>query len=643
MGQGIPASLIVGGQPGVIGVGGSGLQFSGMFLTTSWRVPTGTVQTFGSQAAVAAFFGGASLEAQLATYYFAGFTNSTLKPAAMLFAQYAETAAVTPYLQGGNISGLTLAQLQTIAPGALGITINGVAHTSSSINLATATSFSNAATIIAAALGINDAAFTGVLAPETASVTGSITGTVLDATVIGSGVLVVGGILAGTGVTAGTKILAQLTGAAGGVGTYQVSASQSVTSTTITETYAQLTASSITGALDVGQIIAGAGVTAGSVITAPISANVWVVSPSQTVGSEAMTAGAATVAYDSTSGAFVINGGTPGTPGTIGYGSGAIATALLLTLATGAVLSQGAPLSVPGTFMTAIVAITQNWFSLVTEFDPGTSAKVAFAQWVSQQNTKYAYQEWASEVANAQPSPTLATAQIIAAGYSGTVPIYAPATGAVQAAAAAGMLASIDFNQEDGRENFAFLNQIGLPVEVTSGTVAEQLSTPPGPAGSTNGFNYYGNWTTRANAFNFFYPGSITGPYNWLDSYYCAAWLDDQLAVAQMDLFTTVGDIPFTQAGAEVIYNALAAGPVAAAISFGAINIGVELSQAEVSAVAAIIGFDISSILATQGWYLQVNVPPPSIRQTRGPWPIILVYTDAGSCLTVTIDPLAVQ
>lgn len=68
-----------------------------------------------------------------------------------------------------------------------------------------------------------------------ASVTGSISGTTLTVSAVsGSVPLVKGMVLSGSGVTAGTTLGDQLTGATGGVGTYTVSASQTVASTTIT-------------------------------------------------------------------------------------------------------------------------------------------------------------------------------------------------------------------------------------------------------------------------------------------------------------------------------------------------------------------------------------------------------------------------
>jgi hypothetical protein len=77
---------------------------------------------------------------------------------------------------------------------------------------------------------------------QTPVFTGSISGTTLTVTAVTSGAINVGSVISGTGITAGTTISAVITGA-GGVGTYTVSASQTVASTTITGT---IVASTIT-------------------------------------------------------------------------------------------------------------------------------------------------------------------------------------------------------------------------------------------------------------------------------------------------------------------------------------------------------------------------------------------------------------
>ena len=70
---------------------------------------------------------------------------------------------------------------------------------------------------------------------QTPVFTGSISGTTLTVTAMTSGAVNVGSVISGTGVTAGTTISALISGT-GGTGTYTVSASQTVSSTTITGT-----------------------------------------------------------------------------------------------------------------------------------------------------------------------------------------------------------------------------------------------------------------------------------------------------------------------------------------------------------------------------------------------------------------------
>ncbi|WP_233234495.1 DUF3383 domain-containing protein [Bordetella sp. LUAb4] len=143
----IPASAIVQVHPGVISAGGSALVMNGLVLTHDTRAPVGSVLNFANKDDVASFFGPTSPEANVAAIYFLGFTNATRRPGALLFAQYPEQA-VAAYLRGGSLAALKLAQLQALS-GTLTVEVDGAAKTSSAIDLSTATSFSNAATLIA--------------------------------------------------------------------------------------------------------------------------------------------------------------------------------------------------------------------------------------------------------------------------------------------------------------------------------------------------------------------------------------------------------------------------------------------------------------------------------------------------------------
>lgn len=98
--------------------------------------------------------------------------------------------------------------------------------------------------------------------------TADIATTTMTVSSVAEGVLSVGDIISGTGVTVGTKITALGTGT-GGVGTYTVSASQTVSSTTITGNSIVLNVASVAGGtLYVGDTVLGTGVTAGTQIVA---------------------------------------------------------------------------------------------------------------------------------------------------------------------------------------------------------------------------------------------------------------------------------------------------------------------------------------------------------------------------------------
>jgi hypothetical protein len=91
--------------------------------------------------------------------------------------------------------------------------------------------------------------------PAGASVTGSIATTVLTVTAVASGTLAAGQPLTGAGITAGTVIVNQLTGTPGGIGTYTVSASQTVASETLTTKSGVETSWSVASAADAGELV----------------------------------------------------------------------------------------------------------------------------------------------------------------------------------------------------------------------------------------------------------------------------------------------------------------------------------------------------------------------------------------------------
>jgi len=570
----IPADMIVNVTPSVIQAGGAALDLSGLMLTTSNRVPINQALSFPTQAAVGAYFGLTSTEYALAGNYFSGFDNSNKKPGAMLFAQY-NTGAVNAWLRGGSLLSMTLTQLQALS-GSLTVTINGTPTTAGAVNLSAATSFSNAAELISTALGL-----TG---PAGASFTGQISGTTLTASGTITGTIAVGQEVKGTGVTANMLITALGTGT-GGAGTYTVSISQ-------------------------------------------------------TIGPIAMTSDTPVVTYDSVIGDFVVQSSTTGPSSTIAYVTGTLAAPLALTQATGAVLSQGAAAATPSGTMTNLSLVTQNWATFSTAFDPdggsGNTNKLAFATWTTQQNNRFLYVPWDTDVSpstNANATSSLGNI-LKACNYSGIAPFWSPTQGATMAAFLMGAVASVDFTETNGRTTMFARTQGGLTADVTSQTVAANLQA--------NSYNFYGIYSTGSpNLFTWIVNGVTTGPFAWIDSYINQIWLNNEFQVAMMELLATAKSIPYNQQGYGMIRSAML-DPILAGANFGAFRPGVTLSQAQIAEVNNSAGFKIDDVLSRVGWYLLIKDASPQVRQARGSPPITFFYVDGQSVQRISIASIEV-
>jgi hypothetical protein len=411
----IPASQLVSVIPGVLGAGGNPLSLNSVFITDDTAVPIGAVTPFSTLDDVEDFFGPTSREAELAQIYFSGFDNATRIPGTLYFATYNATA-VAAYLRGGSMAGVTLAELQALN-GTVIVVIDGVTVTSAAINLAGASSFSNAAVLIQTGIQTTGNVFNGTGTIDDGA--GSA-GTVLTIDSVVSGSVHVGDFIVVAG-GAATEVLVQVSGTPGGVGVYTVADAQD------------------------------SGVSAAATVT---------ILP--------------TVAYDSQRAAFRITSPTTGADSTIAYATGTIAADLKLQAAQAAVLSQGADAATPAGIMNGVTEVTQNWALFMTTFEPIDATKLLFADWVQGTESRYAYVAWDSnELATVADQPTTFGAIVNAAEDDGVIPVY-DATGDI-AAFICGVAASIDFLQPNGRITFAFKGQAGLEANVTDATIADNL------------------------------------------------------------------------------------------------------------------------------------------------------------------------
>lgn len=651
----IPAGFFVGVVPGVISAGQPGITLTDLMLTTNLRVPVGTVLSFPNLAAVQAYFGATSLEATEAGVYFKGYNGCTQLPSTVMFAQY-PTGNVGAYLRGGSVAALTLTQLQAIA-GVLTITIDGTPHTSSSINLSAATSFSNAAQLITDGLGLTGPTQATVTGSLGATFTGNASGANLTTTSV-VGAIHIGDTITGTGISGTVTILSQTSGTVGGAGVYVTSASTTASAASIVATSTTLDVTVVaSGALAIGQEVTGSGITAGTFITAlgtgTGGVGTYIVTVAQEVASEALTMVQPVVTWDSLSGAFTVISSTAGASSTIGFGSGTIATPLALTQATGAVTSQGAIASVPSSFMSAIVAQTTDFATFQTIFDPdagsGNAQKQLFAAWANSMNNAYGYLATDTDITPTESTnATTSLGNILnASGSSGTACIYQPVGGANHLASfMGGFAASVNFNATNGRATAAYKSQSGIIPAVTSSTVMQNLIA--------NGYMSYASVATAGASWQFMFPGQISGQFAWFDSFINQIWLTNQITIALMTLLTSVGRIPYNPPGYNMIRQTLTGGaagtillppasPVAAALNNGVITQNVPLSAEEIIAVNTTAGFPIDQVLSTQGYYLVIQPATAATRAARNSPTIILFYMDGGAVQKINVSSLLVQ
>jgi hypothetical protein len=583
----IPMSQLIGGVPSVLSAGGNPLSPNGVLLTNDASIPIGTAQGFPNSLAVQNWFGVNSPEAALGNVYFSGFIGADSLPGTLYFAQY-NANAVAAYLRGGSLAATALSVIQALN-GTVIVSVDGRTVTSASINLSSATSFSNAATLIQTGLETIGNVWSGTYTTTNASPVVTINTTA-------SGQLHVGDVIVGTDIPVGATILS--------FGTY----------TTGTGTGTVTISSNATGAI---------GPTAGTVTALP------------------------TVTYDSLRAAFVITSPTTGATSTLAYATGTIAAGLKLNLATGAVLSQGAAPATPAGTMNAVVAATQNWvtFSHVFDLTADVTDALAFAAWASNASPagqeRFLYVEWDASLAETTgPAPSSFGAQAVAAAYNGVMPNFDLSSGK-KAAFVMGALASIDTTQRGGRLTLAYKGQAGLVADVTDATVAANLAgTPYGSGG--NGYNFYGAFATANQAFNFLQPGSMPGSWRWVDTYVNQVLMfsDFQLALAVLE--TSVKSIPYNTAGYNLIRSALL-DPIVKYVNFGAIQPNIPLSASQAQQVNTAAGKKIDAVLSTVGWYLQILPASAQVRGLRGSPPMKFWYTDGGSVQSLLLATIDVQ
>jgi len=342
-----------------------------------------------------------------------------------------------------------------------------------------------------------------------------------------------------------------------------------------------------------------------------------------------------TVTFDSTHSAFVFTTTATGVVETITYATtSTFATEMLLTQATGAVLSQGADAGVPATFMAGILLQNQNWATFMTVWEAVIADKKDFADWSNSAAPRWLYvcQDTDIEVLTANNTLTfgnyLQTNDLV-----GTCAIYGDAT---LAAFVCGFAASLNFTRTNGRATLCFKSQSGLVASVSNSTDYSAVLS--------NGYNCYGAFGSNnpANNANWFTPGSVSGNWLWADTYLNQIWLNANLQLAMVNLLTQVSAVPYNAQGNGLIYSA-ALDPINAGLNFGAIRKGIQVSAAQAAEIQYALNIDAAPTIAAQGFYLQILPATAQTRAARQSPPITLYYQDGEAVQQIVMASIAIQ
>lgn len=338
------------------------------------------------------------------------------------------------------------------------------------------------------------------------------------------------------------------------------------------------------------------------------------------------------VTYDEFYKAFVIRSNSEVvSASTIDFATGTLAESLFLTKAKGAILSQGAAADTPASAMDNVTQKTQNWGTFTTLFEPDSEGKVAYAKWTNDQDQRYAYVMWDTDIQATQVDGESVGAYLTTMEFDGTIPVYGDLD---KGAFVCGTAASIDFTEFNGRITFAFKGQAGIVPNVTDATMAQNLII--------NGYNFYGAYATATEQFNLFQNGQITGVWRWADAYINQIYLNSQLQLSILNMLKNLKSLPYNNDGYGLI-RAACLDPIKEGLNFGSIRTGIPLSEEQKAEINSAAGMKIDEVLANVGWYLQIVPATAQIRGNRTSPPMKLWYTDGGSIQKIDLASIDVM
>lgn len=339
--------------------------------------------------------------------------------------------------------------------------------------------------------------------------------------------------------------------------------------------------------------------------------------------------GKATCSFDSAKSAFIIVSGTAGASSKITFASGGLADFIYLTEETGAQKSNGSNVDTINDILPRITEETQNFATIMAIGNDFTvDEKIEISQWVALTKSRYAHILYSNGSITGEV--TKLSEAIVANKLGGTLIMYGDVT---HGAFATAYPASLNFDELNGRTNFAFRSASGLIPSVTDQETANQLLAL--------GVNFYGAYATANDRFLLANNGSITGDYKWYDTYVNQIYFNSQLQLALITMLKTFKLIPYNALGRSIQLNSIQ-DPINQFLNYGGIQKGVTLSNQQTAQINLEAGFDAALQITLTGYCVLLGEPTAQVRGNRGSFPFKIWYTDGGSLQSVNLSSIAV-
>lgn len=533
-------------------------------MTQNNLLPPGLVAEFSTAAAVGAYFGTSSEEYYRALAYFSFVSKSITSPQLISYARWVSTA-IAPMIVGDTIAKV-LANLVAQTAGTLTINNGASASQIAGINLSSATTLTQAASLLQTALQAAGVILTSPAAPAT----GTTAGGTLAATTYYVKITYVnalGETLPSTETTQAALINTLLTVTSPAAQTGATGYNVYVSTATGTETKQNTTPIAI-----------------GTPWTEPTTGLIAgdALPTSNTTGNAQLTT--CSVTYNTNTNQFVLTGSTPGS-GSLSCTPTGLGTDLsqLLGWATGGtVLVAGQAAATPDAAIAASAAISNNFgsFAYCTPSSPLTNTQItAIATWADAQNNMYMY-------SLATPLANLQTLYALISGYSGVAINILSTTqpNDYVEQSPCEILAATNYNNPGASQNYMFYQFAKRNTTVTDDNTANTVDANRG--------NYIGVTQEAGQQLAFYQRGVLCGGSQAatdMNTFANEMWLKSSFSTQFMSLFLNVPEVPADPSGAAMLLGVMTP-TITTAKTNGVISVGKTLTAVQQLTITQITG-----------------------------------------------------